>query len=1533
MNTNRPVKTAAQLRQEQAKRNQEDSNNKKRARQNRSYAKKKKSKSSDLDVTAAPTSTTDGTSLTRGSSTEGTASSCKEHTLDTSTRKEAEVTEDTSPRGPSTEGVALPEDAVGTQGSAPRNRSTEDTAFSEDALQTAETPPTQDTSPDQGAPSTQGPSSTEHAGSTGETAPTRGSKRTGSTSNQDSVPNRRASRAVPTVPHEGTALQPTGDPIKDDIKSSAPNVHRVDDTICQIEAPRKEKLLLSFVEELVYRGDKSKDRHDLSLSEKFYRRAIQCLQEFCQRRRLVVYRERRIYDVCIKLFHVLKDNERPEDELKPALCNVLRFRPASQPPANEDHVVRTLVWRLLGGGKEDDVDALSGEDKVTVTARLEELAKEVATQNAILLDVVRRYYAVVQDEGTVPDGTQPMEPAEVGAKYVPEGVLNLFYVGCLSDENQPTGGEPCASGGSHPNNSEEAGYASEAGAGTDNPFSATPSSDESGSSSDTRRENREDLLLHDEGCLWSCLASFNANASVSCENCRRCRAYEEESSPYYFDMYWVWSRDLVSHQHCRLRKVEAAQRIQVKGSRKREMKKVCLCSECHIMLSKRIPSDQRKLWKYVWPSFYFDVLTGVDDTSGRKFSDVYPVSDLWRWFPSTLRRYWVETWEELKANCGPGSCDETSEPHFVDRTVEVMDFWANIQKRTFEGMLSALDPKRLKKGMELLEEEKNIVVPDVLCPWGCSEFTFRAGDLNAAMMMQHHLRKVQLNLPSCYTPNMFQVETSRLDYIREAGEYTDCVLMNPNWPIRPTMCMIPGRGVFVCTCRHHIDPKSRKRLYPHPPRKPPAIGNLSSVRSDQLCSVVLQPRTARPVVRKGKNTVPSVSVFQVSYAGADSANVTTERRFENNGLRPVSVEHEILSLYRQDVDELARRLVQEGQMTEELYHGLRDEYLRSDCEKTCRSLTRGATYTPCANAIALQKASSEGDMVLVTVLEKNHGRRAPASETKVYLHRSWCPTINNMQVQDNNLYGWVPKAIPHMKSLKGANRLPIMMTWCVVGIVSASKELYSIVDQKVGGHSYKDVSGYLLTWIHNKLMKHCDPVVVKKTPFSNKTSMTKLAQMLLQNVQSHNRQDRKAHRPESFYMFGHSLFQDVFREESYPRISIAKNWADLEESGRKDQTEAIILVTKEEPRGAASFTVNGKTFEARVVIGIAADSNTKKKTSAPGQFEACRFVRHGNGFRNWWQQDRNSMSNYVMRQVLSSEDSVVDNFPEMKLKPDDDKVKWFRRYIVVYVLVAPEVNVEAYKIALHESFGGQMNVMCGCNQSDSNPLIITGARPDERRTCMKPNCCKPEKYVCGMSGCETRLCTSCFKKLRETSCRDGEPCTVYPPMSEDDDSNSDYTPMDNEEDEEDDYVDEPDVDFVPCDQQGRERLDHCFETEQYEEVELLMRTDPDECDSVQGLAEEAEEWNAAHPFRHHVHRVEEGFDDDPDQLYDDEDILGRFEDEDSEDDEPTTQEQLASTSKLTERGEENGEHYGPADRLVRHLPDSECFFRSIRAHF
>ena len=39
------------------------------------------------------------------------------------------------------------------------------------------------------------------------------------------------------------------------------------------------------------------------------------------------------------------------------------------------------------------------------------------------------------------------------------------------------------------------------------------------------------------------------------------------------------------------------------------------------------------------------------------------------------------------------------------------------------------------------------MLPNVLCPWGCSEFCFRAEKFNLGIIIQRHLTKVQLNFP------------------------------------------------------------------------------------------------------------------------------------------------------------------------------------------------------------------------------------------------------------------------------------------------------------------------------------------------------------------------------------------------------------------------------------------------------------------------------------------------------------------------------------------------------------------------------------------------------------------------------------------------------------------------------------------------------------------------------------------------------------------------------------------------------------------
>ena len=255
---------------------------------------------------------------------------------------------------------------------------------------------------------------------------------------------------------------------------------------------------------------------------------------------------------------------------------------------------------------------------------------------------------------------------------------------------------------------------------------------------------------------------------------------------------------------------------------------------------------------------------------------------------------------------------------------------------------------------------------------------------------------------------MYQVETSRLDFIRDRKTDPDTVLLNKDWPILPKMLFFPGRGPKFCTCRHHCEEKKWKRLYPHPPRKPHG-NNLSSCRADQLSHAVLQPRIAKPIVRKGHCTTPCLGIHTCSYAGSDCATVTTESRFENNGPRPMSFLHESTSIGRPDILQLADHLLADRQISHEMLDDWKRMYSQMESNGELKGLTRGATFTPTINAIRLQIASSLNDKVLVTVKQALRGGRV--RDIIIPMTRSWCPAIGNMQVEDDRGYGWPIKAI------------------------------------------------------------------------------------------------------------------------------------------------------------------------------------------------------------------------------------------------------------------------------------------------------------------------------------------------------------------------------------------------------------------------------------------------------------------------------------------------------------------------------------------
>ncbi len=202
-------------------------------------------------------------------------------------------------------------------------------------------------------------------------------------------------------------------------------------------------------------------------------------------------------------------------------------------------------------------------------------------------------------------------------------------------------------------------------------------------------------------------------------------------------------------------------------------------------------------------------------------------------------------------------------PFFVDRTRDVDKFWNNF---------NSLDLKRM---LVELNSEKTSLIPDMLCPWGCTKSCFEVGYTNLGILIQHHLWKVVLNFPTAqWHQKIHLVKSSRNDYIFEE-ENRDLVLMNPKWPVQTCMLLEEGEGLMVMVCRHHIKHYDTKQLYCHPPRKPNII--LSSEGSDQLCPCQApQPRTVGNMKASKYNTTMMMTSQQYTFSGLDSFYSTSE---------------------------------------------------------------------------------------------------------------------------------------------------------------------------------------------------------------------------------------------------------------------------------------------------------------------------------------------------------------------------------------------------------------------------------------------------------------------------------------------------------------------------------------------------------------------------------------------------------------------------------------------------------------------------------
>ena len=864
-----------------------------------------------------------------------------------------------------------------------------------------------------------------------------------------------------------------------------------------------------------------------------------------------------------------------------------------------------------------------------------------------------------------------------------------------------------------------------------------------------------------------------------CDNCMRSQirgTSQNDLAHLSFQLVRVESTD-ISKGRSWLRQVKAHSSTDV-------MIEYNLCKECTMFLQKPPPDMEKKerarlmkkkqRWEYTWPSFFWNLLSGSEKESGKYFQNVYTPKKLWKFVPTSLRPQWIRAirgaYNHELSDCEHNRINHNRysrctisfpEPYFVDRSEDVKTFQEKVESRELKQLLTLLRAKT-KGPMPPGKDEKPIMIPDVLCPWGCTEFCFEGSHCNTGLIIQNHLRKVELNFPSTtWYHRMFEVETSRNDYFRDVDDgkdHHDFVLLNNNWPVLPSCKYVPGEGVVIQTCRHHASTGLRKRLYPHPPRKPMGH-NLSPEGSDELCHCKIQPRTHRNMRPCKYCTKMRMNTQQASFAGVDSANIDIGGEGRFSGHSVMHMEQEALSCAgRPDINHLMSRFIGERIMTPDLAEDIRSASRSRFAETELNRCRQGSTYVNTPDSMVLHQNPHDGDIEAVVLRIDRRANRA--EEVQVALKRSWLPLINFLHTEDANGHGTpMPPVKFYMTNSTHSSRAN-MIQWAVASCIVGCKEMHRAIDTKEMPFHHDHWSGHMMAHLHSACIKFDDCRTPKGSPFKPKRQssfiLKKMEKCLPLEMGNFNGEPDDS--MQCYFRFGINYWRKLFPEDDFTSISIKSSIHEVtsDETLNPESKDVIIIVGTAVPSPTACpgaprghIVIGRYKYEAKVILSI--DASRSTRNNAPYKFTADRFTRHGNGFTEWWKQSRNSTASPVIMTKYRR--------PNFRRQPQDFptlRQNCFQ-YITVYAKVKDH-SAEDFRLDLHTSLGGQGHVYCKC-QNDSFPLIVTGTHKDDKRQCMTSNCDKKELYVCSNPICNTRICKNCFDKFP----KDGSVTNLTPP--------------------------------------------------------------------------------------------------------------------------------------------------------------------------
>jgi hypothetical protein len=285
-----------------------------------------------------------------------------------------------------------------------------------------------------------------------------------------------------------------------------------------------------------------------------------------------------------------------------------------------------------------------------------------------------------------------------------------------------------------------------------------------------------------------------------------------------------------------------------------------------------------------------------------------------------------------------------------------------------------------------------------------------------------------------------------------------------------------------------------------------------------------------------------------SYQGLDTMSVTTKSDWSHADT--VRERHEALCLHgRKDIVHLLDSKVQCSQLprsiadskmrlSEILYPpGSTDKY------------TKGATFVPVDDAYSIQISINH---------EEKFGRMHDcinANGRTVTCRKNWPSHINYVQREDD--YGMPFPKIPNLIN-SGPEKLPAMMPWALLAMISSSKELYQAIDKKLGPWDVNRPEGHLMSFIRKHCHNHTTMRDDSRSPFSSNITIQTLLKKVLA-CENSNASDMECDGPS--YHYSAQYMSDIFPPQQYPTIDVLNDLEtlDTDDSAFYDSKDIIIV--------------------------------------------------------------------------------------------------------------------------------------------------------------------------------------------------------------------------------------------------------------------------------------------------------------------------------------------------------------------------------------